>query len=67
MVANTSPSRCFFISVIINLNVSKAFNFEAFLIKLLTRIGLIDSYLRFQKNFFEILLIKMLIDFNKFN
>ena len=67
MVANTSPSGCSFISVIINLNVSKAFNFEEFLIKLLTRIGSIDSYLCFQKNFFKILLIKMLIGFNKFN
>ena len=54
-----------FIGFASTLNISNACNSEALRIKLWTRISSIDSYLRFQKIIFKILLINMLIGFKK--
>ena len=71
MVEKISLSGCFFISFTSSLNISKASNSDALLIKLWTRTRSIDSYLRFQKILkvliFKILLINKLIGFKKFS
>ena len=66
MVEKILLSGCFFISFTSSLNISKACSSDALLIKLWTRIPSIDSYLRFQKIIFKILLINKLIGFKKF-